>query len=290
VAPIRPAGAASAHVAPGTCFAEANVDADEVDLFSKVACSRDHAVQVLVSTPLPKALARAPHAALVDPTSAERVALLSFVRDTCTPAATAAAVYPATTAKRLGALFDEYRVTDWMAPAAGSMGWVLPDAASYDAGAKELLCVHVTDDAVTGSRAGDVRDVATRKPLPTMRICQDFLAGNTRVVGVPCDGVHDVESLIWVSQDVTGKPAAVAAWTSADWKSLDDACRRFAVAVIGAKRADVIVNADTDPSVPADRNTRFVNCRAYPADETDAWAAGTVVTGAGRTKLAVTPT
>jgi hypothetical protein len=37
-------------------------------------------------------------------------------------------------------------------------------------------------------------------------------------------------------------------------------------------------------------NTRFVNCRVFPIAEDEAWAAGSIVTGAGKKKLATTPT
>ncbi len=57
------------------------------------------------------------------------------------------------------------------------MGWVLPDAASFDAGTKAMLCVfHLNPDAGTGSSAGDIRKISTRDPLEQLRLCFDFNA------------------------------------------------------------------------------------------------------------------
>ena len=117
----------------GDCYATADVDGDSVELTSKVDCTREHAVQIVAGRALPKDLAGAGLDPLLERSTPQRTELLTLVRDTCTPAATAKSLYPPKTAKRLAALFAKHDVAEWMAPAAGMMGWVLPDADSFDA-------------------------------------------------------------------------------------------------------------------------------------------------------------
>ena len=283
------AGAAEPEWKIGDCYATADVDADTVELTSKVACAQEHAVQVLAGAPLPRALATAELETLLDRDTSARARLLSFVRETCTPAAMAKQVYPKS-AKRLASLFDRYDVDEWMAPAAGSTGWVLPDADAFAAGATDLLCVHIPDAAVHGTTAGDLRRISTRDALPRLRLCADFRADGQGTEGVSCDDDHEIESLIWLSLDTTGAPADVRSWSAEDWKSYDEACRAFAVAVIGAKRSDVVVTADTRPDEAPERGTRFFNCRAYSQNETAAFPGGVIVTGAGSAPIRFTTT
>lgn len=273
----------------GDCYATADVDADTVELTSKVDCAQEHAVQVLAGAPLPKALATTGLANLLDSDTSERGRLLSFVRDTCTPAAMAKHVYPKS-AKRLASLFERYDVDEWMAPAAGSTGWVLPDADGFAAGATDLLCVHIPNAAVHGTTAGDLRRISTRDPLPSLRLCADFRADGRGAVGVSCADDHEIESLIWLALDTTDAPPDVSSWTADDWKPYDTACRDFAVAVIGAKRTDIVVTADTRPDEAPLQGTRFFNCRAYSQNETAAFPGGVILTGAGSAPIRFTTT
>ncbi len=272
----------------GDCYTRGDVDFDVVDLTSKVACSKEHGLQVVGGAPLPAALAAAGLDALTDRTSAVRPQLLDFVRETCAPSAVVGNIYPQKTAKQLAALFSEHDVTDWMPPAPGQMGWVMPDPDSFAAGATDLLCVHIANQAIRGTSAGDLRDISTNATLPDQRLCGRFRADDLGSDGVACDKVHDIESLLWVGLDVTGKPADPQTWTDDDWTDLDDACEQFAAAVIGARRTDIVVNADTDPVQDPINGTRFFNCRAFPKAETKAFPANVVLTALGRTKIPFT--
>ena len=115
--------------------------------------------------------------------------------------------------------------------------------------------------------------------------------GPVNIQGVSCDTVHDIESVMFMRADVSGKPADPATWTDEHWASLDAMCREFGAAVIGATRDDLTVNADILPqTTKRAEGTAFVNCRAYPSEKTDAFAAGQVVAGAGKSKIRFTPT
>lgn len=71
--------------------------------------------------------------------------------------------------------------------------------------------------------------------------------GPVNIQGVSCDTVHDIESVMFVRADVSGKPADPATWTDEHWAKLDAMCREFGAAVIGATRDDLTVNADILP-------------------------------------------
>jgi len=268
----------------GDCYATADVDHDEVDLTTKVACTKEHDVQVLAGAKLPSPLGKAEYADLVTPGRSDRIDLVDFATETCTSAAVARSLYPKQ-AKALVQLFEKHDVEEWVAPVAGRMGWVLPDEASYDAGAKALLCIFEPDGAVTGTTAGDIRKVATSDPLKTLRLCFDFNATNTGTEFRSCDEVHDGESLIWIPLPVTGKPRDVSTWGDAEWAPLDDVCAEFATVLIGAKRADLKFNVDTDPTLGTNNGKRYFNCRTYPLDEAAAFPAGFIATGAGKAKI-----
>jgi hypothetical protein len=157
-------------------------------------------------------------------------------------------VYPKS-AKELTSLFARYDVDEWMAPAAGSTGWAL------------------------------LRRISTRDPLPSLRLCADFRADGRETVGVSCADDHEIESLIWLALDTTDAPPDVSTWAADDWKPYDTACRDYAVAVIGAKRTDVVVTAETRPDEAPLRGTRFFDCRAYSQNETAAFPGGVIRRG-----------
>ncbi|MFA5885457.1 MAG: hypothetical protein WDA60_16520 [Acidimicrobiia bacterium] len=284
--PARRPLAAAAQWKVGDCFTDANVDVDEVTLSSAVPCTKDHTVQIVGGAELPAALASAPLTTLTDTKSAVRPQLAAFAKQTCSASAVVENLYPKQ-AKALAALFEKNGVTDdWMVPAAGRMGWVLPEAASFDAGAKALLCVFEPDaDIGSGRTAGDIRKISTRDPLATLRLCFDFNAENTGQDFQPCDKVHDGERLIFFPMSVSGKPADVTAWQDADWAPYDAVCAEFAAVLVGAKRADFKVRADTNAPDPIVDGTRFFNCQTYPTKKTAAIPAGVIMTGAGKAKI-----
>ncbi|MBM3658790.1 MAG: hypothetical protein FJW95_04715 [Actinobacteria bacterium] len=271
----------------GTCYAVADVATQTIDLTSAVACAEDHTVQVVAGAPLPKPLAKTDRATLLDPTSKPHAALVAFAEARCRPRATVKHLYPES-ADVLRELFETYEITRWMPPAAGQLGWLVPDADSFALGATDVVCVHVTDPEITGSTAGDLRRISTRAPLATMRLCANLGGDGGRAAFATCDRPHDIQTLLRVTLDVRDKPDDVLQWTDDDWRSIDVACQDLATAVIGAKRNSILINADTDPDQPAVDGTRLVDCRAVPFDEAKAFAAGTVVTGAGQRPIRMT--
>ena len=289
---LTAAASAGAATAPkwkvGDCYSDAQIDFDEVNLASAVDCTKDHEAQIVGGAPLPAALASAPLADLTSTTSALRPQVVAFAAQTCSPAAVAKTVYPKQGAA-LSPLFTKYGVTDWTVPAPGSTGWALPDAASYDAGTKALLCVFAPSAAGIGTTAGDIRKVSTPTPVAT-RLCFDFNAANTATVYQPCAKTHDIESLIWVALPITSQPADPTTWQDADWAPFDAACAEFAAAVVGAKRADFKFNADTDPGKSPSNGKRMFNCRAYPTKTTAAIAANAILAGAGKAKIKLATT
>jgi hypothetical protein len=268
----------------GDCYRDADVDADEVDLSSKVPCAKKHAVQVIGGAPLPASFASVPLSALKSTTSAARGALVVLARLTCSPSATARNLYPKAAAA-LSKLFLQHDVDEWMVPAAGRLGWVLPDEESFSAGATALLCIFEPDPSVTGTSAGDVRKISTDDPLATLRLCYDFLPDNSGADTKRCDKVHDAESLIWLGLPLNGQPDDVTTWSDANWAPFDEVCADFADVVVGATRADLRVRADTDPTTRATNGRRFFNCRVYPESETAAFPAGVTATALGKAKV-----
>lgn len=268
----------------GDCFANANVDADEVTLTSKVPCTKQHEVQVLEGAALPASLAKADLSTLTDDSSSEHTALREFAAKTCSPGSTAAAVYPKV-AHKLESLLREHDVPGWVPPAPGNMGWVLPESASFAAGHKDLLCIfHAAKDAVN-TTPGDVRKLATSAALGGFRICFDFNADNTGTQAASCSDVHDVESLFWIEQPVAGHPDSVADWTEADYSTYDSACQDFGQTLVGAARKDLKIRADIGNTAVLARGTRLFDCTVYPTADNLRLPAGSVV-GRGKAKIA----
>jgi len=284
---VETAGAAAANAdwKVGDCYADANVDFDSVNLASKVPCSKTHDVQVIGGAPLPASLAAAGLATLTSTSSAVRPELVAFADKTCAPTAEAASVYPKI-AKKLQALLGAHDVTDWVLPAAGRMGWVLPDQAAFDAGAKDLVCIFEPVASATSSGEGDILRLSTKDPLATLRVCRDFSADNSHTNNVSCQGAHDQELLFRISQDVTGHPASVEDWTDADWAPYDKTCVELGKALVGSARADLIVRSDADGTQPVSQGRRPIDCVAYPTKKTQKLPGTSTVTGAGTSKIA----
>ena len=127
--------------------------------------------------------------------------------------------------------------------------------------------------------------ISTRDPLATLRICFDFKADNSGTQYQPCDKVHDGESLIWVNLPITTQGPDVNTWTDADWAPFDAACAAYGEAVIGAKRPELKITADTSPTTKPVNGKRLFNCRAYPVKETEVIPAGAILAGAGKAKI-----
>jgi hypothetical protein len=281
-----PAGAAKSETGSwkaGDCFAQADVDADEVTLASKVPCSKPHEVQVLTGAALPASLAKAGIDTLTDHASSEHAQLVDFAERTCAPGSEAHAVYPKA-AKKLDALLTEHDVAAWVPPAPGTMGWVLPDASSFTAGRTDLLCIFHSVDDPSNTTPGDVRALATDAALGGFRICFDFNAENTGTEAASCADVHDVESLFWIEQPVAGHPDAITDWTDADYSTFDAACRDFGRALVGASRRDLKIRADAADTPASNHGTRLFDCTAYPRADDLRLPAGSVV-GAGTGKI-----
>jgi hypothetical protein len=272
----------AAKWAAGDCFSSADVDADEVVLSSKVACSKEHTVQVTGGAALPASLASAGRTALVSPTSAQRPALIQFAAITCNAGALVPNVYKKL-GKQLQRLMLSEDVTEFVPSSLGHIGWVLPDATSFAAGATDLICVFEPTKGSTATTS-DVRELERRQTLPKLRLCRNFRADNSGADRASCAKPHDQESLIYISQLVTGKPANVSDWQDADYASYDAACSEFAKVIIGADRGDLLIRGETDPAAAVREGRRLIDCIAYTKDEKVQLPAGTLV-GVGKAKI-----
>lgn len=279
------AGAATSSTkwAVGDCYAKADVDRDEVDLSSKVPCTKRHTVQIVGGAPLPTTLASAGLPTLLSATSPVRSTLAQLAALTCNAGNTISNVYRKLGSK-LQPLMLSGNVTEFVPASPGRTGWVLPDAASFSAGTTDLLCIWEPDKAIKGADTGDIRQLETKSPLTPMRMCFDFKPDNSGADLAGCGKAHDKEMLILISQLVTGKPARIADWTDADWATFDEACAKFTTVLIGADRGDLLIRADTDGTVSASQGRRMFSCHAYTEDDKLQLPAGTLV-GVGKAKI-----
>jgi hypothetical protein len=279
------AGAAAAKPtwAVGDCFAKADVDKDEVDLSSKVPCSKKHAVQIVGGGPLPASLVTAGRPALLTSGSPARAVLAAQTFVVCNAGNTVVNVYPKL-GKKLQPLILSKNVVEFIPAVPGRGGWVLPDAESFAAGVTDLLCIFEPNPAEKGAQTSDVRKLESRKTLEGTRICRDFRADQTGVDRARCDKAHDQESLIYVDQLVAGRPARVQDWQDADWAPFDATCQEFAKVIIRATREELRVRADTDAAAPVNNGRRLIDCVVHPVDEKVKLPAGTLV-GVGKKKL-----
>ena len=261
---------------------------DQVTLSSAADCTKEHAAEIVGGATLPAALASSPVATLVDTKSAVRSQLEAFAAETCSPAAVVKNVYPKQAAA-LAPLFAKDGVTDWTVPASGFLGWALPDAASYDAGTKALLCVFEPSTSAGSSTAGDIRRISTPTPVAN-RLCYDFTADNSASVHQSCAQTHDIEALMFLQMPLSGQPTDPNTWSPADWAPFDGACAQFGTAVVGAKRADFKFDSDTNPNQAPNNGTRVFTCRAYPTKDTAAIAANQILAGAGTAKIKLAKT
>lgn len=268
----------------GDCYRVADPGQLGVDISTKVACTKRHKAQIIGGAALPAAFRKDARGQLFAITGAERAQLIEFADKTCAPSEVVGNVYPKKTANALADLFERYQVTSWIAPAAGRFAWAVPEADSFAAGAKDILCVYEPDPALSGTTAGDVRDIGTSAVLDTLRICFRTASGTAQVGTqvVTCDKVHSSEGLIWLDRDVSDLPEDVAQWTDATWSEFDDMCAEFGRAIVGTTRNDLTIKAEVNGQIPAVDGHRFVYCTAAPTATGKAFPAGFTVTGIGR--------
>jgi hypothetical protein len=291
VAGAVPTRVPNANPAPaweiGDCLATGDIEARSVDLASTVACSEEHVAQIVGGATVPDALRSLSRSELFATSGSDRAKLDAFVDKTCAPTAVLRNLYPKKTAKAIAKLLDRNDITlvdEWVIPAAGRFEIVLPDEASYNAGAHAVLCVFDPDPSFSGSSAGDVRDVATGDPLDTLRICFNR-TGSTGTDLATCGEDHDSEGLLWLELPVADLPDAVADWPDYAWDDFDQICRDVGDLVVGASRDDLAYRADTDGELPPVGGKRFIYCEATPAADGARLPAGVSVAGLGRQEL-----
>jgi hypothetical protein len=130
-----PAAKTTAKWAIGDCYTDASVDFSTVTLGSKVACAKSHSVQIVGGAKLPASLSSLGLTALKTGSTTVRKPMIDFANTTCSPSAVVANLYPKAVARSVGQLFVGHDVPEWVPPAAGRLGWVFPDSASFTAGA-----------------------------------------------------------------------------------------------------------------------------------------------------------
>lgn len=293
--PLTPSVAAPAGWKPGDCFAKANVFDDVVELSSKVDCSRPHQVQVMGGAALPAGLAALPLADLHDDSNTAVLdALVAFSHRACSPAKIAPNMWPGKGAAVAKALRPAASVTGGgVLPglrAGTNFGWVFPDAKSFAAGDRSLICVLYspkgaigTPQETMGTLRGDARLLATSRPLPTMRAC---LLYDAEGLGQPssCAKPHSDEVMAFFAARL---PADYADMTDAQWAPLDDQCRGVVDALVGAARTDLRAYVDA-PARPDAGTLVYLSCYVQRAKALDGsyplLPAGTVV-GLGKKPL-----
>ncbi len=279
---VATAASGTSKWAVGDCFSSSNVDADEVDLSSKVPCSKEHSVQVTGGIHLSPSLASAGLPELLSKSSPTRPALRQAALIACNAGSVVPNVY-----RRLGAKLLELMlskdVTEFIPSSLGRMGWVLPDAASFAAGSTDLICIFEPTKGTTATTS-DIRQLESRQTLPKLRICRDFRADNSGAEFKSCARPHDMESLIYVSQIVTGTPEKFTDWTAGDYAPFDATCLEFAKVLIGADRADLLIRAEIIAGAVVTFGRLTFDCIAYTRNDKLQLPAGTLV-GAGKSKI-----
>jgi len=287
--------AASSDWKVGDCYTGADVANDEVTLASRVPCTDVHAVQILAGAPLPKALAKVPYRELRDQQSKAYKALTAFsTKEACTNIAVAKGIYPEKGAA-IGKALERVKATEVVPGVVGSQtGFVLPDQAAFDAGAKDVLCVVGFSTDFVGT-PGDIRELETSATVANLRNCQDFPIDEVPAQPITCDGPHDFESLIFVGMSVAGQPKNPLDWKDRNWAKFDKACSAIAGVLIGGTHSEFQIRADTDPAQDiykgmheSKATSRLFQCKAQTPKEGEKFPAGTVV-GLGDRKATITP-
>jgi hypothetical protein len=266
---------------PGDCFAKANVDTDFVDLASKVPCTKPHTVQVTAGAPLPATALEWGITRLRNPKEPIRPWLEQFELSACAPANTAPTIYPkggAAVAAALAPVKAKYII-----PGMGRFGWVLPDDASWNAGARDFLCTFEPDPGREGANRSDIRALETSSPLLGLRYCSD---GDGEEI--PCSKPHDVQGLLFFAVDTTGLPRPVTNWSDVEYAPFDRACQQIAAALTKADLSGVTVRANADPAGVDPDGFQQITCVAFMTDETMLLPGGTIL-GRGPKKITPVP-
>ncbi len=254
---LMPVVSASAAPAPdwqaGTCFTVAEIQNDLVVLSSAVSCAKPHTVQTIGGAPLSAMFTDSTLTQLRDQSNTDlRAALTEFGDLTCSGKATASGIWP-----KQGAAISS-ALTGLAATAGGGVlpgynkgmnfGWVFPDAAAFNAGDRSLVCVIYAADAKLGASVaavngmqGDLQQLGTNAPLPTMRDCSKLDATGKKNITISCAKPH-VDELI--AHYVAKLPADVARMTDAQWVPYDAQCKALMDVLVGAKRSDLSVVAN----------------------------------------------
>ncbi|MDQ5974148.1 MAG: Septum formation [Actinomycetota bacterium] len=293
--PLTQSAAAPAAWKPGDCFARASVFDDVVELGSKVNCARPHRVQIIGGAALPASLAALPLAELKDDANTAVLdQLVAFSHEVCSPAKTAPNIWPGKGAAVAAALRPAASVTGGgVLPGlrgTTNFGWLFPDAKSFEAGDRSLICVLYAPKGQVGSpqesmgtMRGDARLLATSRPLPTMRTCVLYDAEG---FGQPssCAKPHGDELMAFFAARL---PANYADMTDAQWAPYDDQCRGVVEALVGAARPDL--RAYVDASARPDAGTLvYLSCyvqRQKAADGSYPLLPGGTVVGLGKKPL-----
>lgn len=239
---VAPTAQAAPAAHPWDCLTRADVVGDAVDYASTVDCAQPHQAQVLAVRKLPASIARLPYAELGKVGSPAYTRWTTAGHRLCAGAPIANAIWGAKGPALMKALGSRaVAIIPDFSQGRASIGWVLPDAASWQAGDRSLYCMlHIGKE----SWRGDIRDIATNRSVPDLRTCLNAAGSAT-----PCSQPHDAETLFtWYTKGFPDKgPAALS---DAEWVSWDRSCQAAAETLIGASRTDMGGRANTR----ADRN------------------------------------
>ena len=254
--------------AAGACFTDAEVQHDLLVLSSAVPCEKPHTVQTIGGGSLPASFAGFSLTQLKDQGNATlRAALADFGDQICSGRAIAPSIWPTQGAAVASALMGLAATTaGGVLPGVGqgmNFGWVLPDAASFDAGDRSMVCVvFAADPKSAGSIAainalrGDLRQLGSHATLASLRDCTVYDATTRKNVTVSCARPHDSEL---IAHYVARLPVDVGRMTDAQWAPFDAQCKALMDVLVGAKRPDL--KAVANPSDQAKANTTiYVPC------------------------------
>lgn len=268
----------------GDCFATADVDGDTVDLATKVPCTKPHAVQVLSGVALaslPTKLVDIDRAKLLG-TGLEGIILRGQADRTCGSEPLVPLTYPKT-GDDLAAAITAGQLVSVTPATPGRYGWVVPDQKSYDAGARDLLCIFEPNPDEVSTK-GDVRKLESSQVLGDQRICNDFEAASA----VPCGDPHDMEALLFFETPLGTRPADVTTWQKETVTPAEEAaCAAIGKVLIGATRDDLITRVFpiSVRTTTKDGALVFSSCVAYTTDEKVQLPGGTLM-GVGKKKIA----
>ena len=282
--------------APGACFTAAEIQNDLLVLSSAVPCDQPHTVQTVGGGPLPATFAGFSLTQLKDQSNTTlRKALADLGDQICSGKVTAPNIWPKQGAAVANALTGLAASTGGgVLPGVGegmNFGWVFPDAASFDAGDRSMVCVVFSADSKSGGTTatvdamhGNLQDLGTNATLASMRECSVYNAKTKLNATVSCAKPHDGEL---IAHYVARLPADFGSMTDAQWVPFDAQCKALMDALVGAKRSDL--KAIANPSAKAKANTTiYIPCyvsHARSAHGTQPKLPGGTVIGLGTKQL-----